>query len=965
MSSASQRMKSCPCNTARSAFLAISAVTVALLNTASALHIVQVLPLTGENARIGEYYLQGYGMYFDEIGNKVSWGSSQITLSSSNLVLLDSESRASIGAARLDTELTTLLVSDPDVFILGGYDTAEVAALIEIANKHQVPYINAGSATAGIYKTSSANPGEGKNDGRWAFGLLSSVKRMADSILNLMQSLMDEGHLQKPCNIALLWENSSEGEAFRQEIASYALRKPNYFQIYYASDFPYPLDDSDPDILQHLETDLERVWNKTSDHQDNTCHALLVDAHSNEFRVFLDTLASTAMTFDFASFGARGVEIEDVNALDHPEYVNGLIAAQWWSITQNSKVSRDWAQRWRLYEAYAWADSLQVIDDAIATTLASSGTSASSTAMFSMPSEQLDAEWYAALAYESARVLIESMQSASATTRKSVRSYMQATTFTDRILPGGSLSFDENGQAEYEMTLVQAHVEYEDNDGTHTHSEETDMTLHNLYPLDEKTGSFVNYTNFGQDLTTCTIDDFVQGWAHECDGDWRRVTFYWSDREGRACMDPDIPCGCDNSVVQLELPTTSRLECPYVPYNSITGKVIISLTSIGGIVCYVFLFVVLRHYSNVAIKAGQREFLVVMCFAGIWCNIAAMSFLGPNRTNKCRTRVIHLALSITLLVGALTVKVYRIWRIWNNSTMKRISVTAQYMFKVLALIMFGMVLIITIWYAVDAPKAVEAAFVGNDKHLYQIPGYSVDFSANICVYFGAGDILRAAEASGVVEIHNGYVVFPVFAVSYVIVILLFTTFLSYQGRDSDAKYMESRSIMFASYVATSIIVLTMILVAGVPMEIKSQTFLVSATLVFTSLILIMLVIGPKIYYVTVPELQSVSRVVKQKLGSGSRQTSNPEPTSTARKTGGTRTNEASNLTSDNHMLTRNTRTMANPTTRNGTSQSRVVTFDDEDDLEDEIVADDAAEVSIEDVESTPAPLTKNISMDLA
>ncbi|GBG31341.1 Metabotropic glutamate receptor-like protein B [Hondaea fermentalgiana] len=838
-----------------------------------ALHIVQVLPLTGSASHIGSYYKHGYAMYFDEIGHEVNWDGETLSLDSTRLVLVDSESDAEKGAANLDGNLTEILKWDDDVFVLGGYSSTRIATQIEVANKHSVPYVNGGGATAAMYETSSENPLYGKNDGKWAFGLLSPVEFLTDTVLEFMKTSMDNGVLAKPCDIALVWENGTHGDAFREEVSRYTLLYPDYFHLYYATNFPYPIDTTDEDVFKHLETDMEIARNTTRD--SSRCHALMADTHSTEFRMLLDTFSTTNVKFDFATFGARGVDIEDIHELEHPAFVQDLVAALWWSVSQKPEISRNWAQRWRLFEAYAWAD------EAFEEDASSTSGGAASTTMFTLPENQLAIEWYAALAYESARVLVQSLENANSASTKSVRSYMQKTSFTNSIIPGGTIKFNANGQAEYEMTLVQADITILDEDETNV-----ELSVRNLYPPAEKTGELTSSLIFGAEPSNCTMVGFVQAVATSCEDDSREVIYFWADREGRQCPDPNEPCACDNTFAQIELPTTGSLQCPYVPYKSLTGRILISLSSIGAIICYIFLFVVLRHYSSVAMKAGQREFLVLMCFAGIWCNVAAMSFLGPNQTNKCRTRIANLALSLTLLVGSLTVKVYRIWRIWNNSTMRRISISAFFMFKILMGIMFGMTLLLIVWFAVDAPQAMEASLTNADVHLYQITGLHVTFSANVCVYFGGSNA----------DSHNEYIVFPVLGVVYVVLILLYTTFLSYQGRNSDAKYMESRSIMMASYVTTMIIFLTMILVAGLPLEVKSQTFLISSTLVFTSLILILLVIGPKVYFVTAPEFASVSRAVKKKIGSGSRQTSAPGATTAPRT--GTQTGDMTNLTGD-------------------------------------------------------------------
>jgi len=85
-----------------------------------------------------------------------------------------------------------------------------------LINVHpQVLYINGGGATSSLYRPRTDG---GFNDKGLAFGLLAPVTKLAATTMSFMVSQMDAGKLGKPSTVALLWEDSSHGMAYQQEV---------------------------------------------------------------------------------------------------------------------------------------------------------------------------------------------------------------------------------------------------------------------------------------------------------------------------------------------------------------------------------------------------------------------------------------------------------------------------------------------------------------------------------------------------------------------------------------------------------------------------------------------------------------------------------------------------------------------------------------------------------------------------
>ncbi len=781
--------------------------------------LVQVLPpISGSSSAYlrGQYYKKGYAIAVEEFNANggLSWrGSAKSAVTV--------ETVHDSGASELDKFLTghPALESENDpIVVLGGYGSSNIAKQINCTDTHGALFLNGGGADAVMYYPREHG---GVNDRKLAFGLLSSVERMAVTTMDYLAERVRNGDLPAPLRIALLWEDKSHGWAYQEVVTSYALAYPELFTVAYASDFELNTDSEAR--FEFLAEDLHYT-HKTFAALDPVqgIGALLVDAHTEDFIKLQNVLAKHSFDFKFVTYGARGADPAEVARLQDPRLNNNTIAAQWWNPVMSTDANRAFVASWRLAEAYSWADEL----DQRATQ------QKDSSALFELADSQLPILWYGALGYATAKVALEALSLATVQTRTGVKEFLQQHSFST-ILPGGSLSFDDYGQAQYKSTIVQSRI---DDDGV--------PIAETLFPAADASADFQVKSGWDEDMRTCD-QSFIGSLQTSCNTASKRTTrFFWTDASGVICQDPLTPCDCvlDGSI---ELQQAIETECEYLPLNSTNGILVLVCASTAAVLCFFALVIVLWSYNSLVMKAGQREFLALMVWSGIWCNFSAISYLGPNTSSACISRMFFTVLSLTLLIGSLTVKVYRIYKIWSNRSMRRIVVTTRDMLMVLGAIMLGIFVLFCVWMFTGPPKAVTKT-----SEIILPGGMRFEMEATTCVYSDSP-------------------IMPSLCISYIVMILLFCNVLSFQGRNSDSKYLESKSILLASYCITFVFILVLTCATALDLPASSLVLVVALGLIFSSSSLISFVVGPKLYFVTQVGLSTAKRAV----GSAARRSS--------------------------------------------------------------------------------------------
>jgi branched-chain amino acid transport system substrate-binding protein len=285
--------------------------------------------------------------------------------------------------------------SDKVDFLLGTYSTSLVEAQSSVAEQNHVPYVNGGGAATATYQRKY----------QYLFGLLAPVELLGRTLMQWIDDQQKGGKLPKPSRIALLWENTSHGKDFRRGVSEFAKQAAGSYEL--VVDESFELNGKDFSAL------LGKV---------KAAHAdlLLADAHLPDYITLQRQYVSAGLCHQLLSYGARGAEGAAREALGQ-ENVSYILSAVWWSaaLAEKSALSKQFVELFRA--------KYQRLPD-----------------------------WYQALGYETARVLLAAIQQAGGSDREAVRQAL-ATLKLPSLLPGGEVSFPaaQGGQAYYPFVVQQ------------------------------------------------------------------------------------------------------------------------------------------------------------------------------------------------------------------------------------------------------------------------------------------------------------------------------------------------------------------------------------------------------------------------------------------------------------------------------------------------------------------------------
>ncbi len=266
---------------------------------------------------------------------------------------------------------------------LGGYGTPLIQAHTVVPAKYQIPYVNGGGATGAIYAQGN----------KWIFGMLASIEKLSITLMDWLEAQQDAGKLPKPAKIAVLAENSSHGVEFRKGINDRAKAKPDRFSV--VVEEPFELNAKDFSSL------LSKVKVANAD-------IFLADARLADYTLMHRQYTEQGLYHKVVSYGPRGPEKAARDALgaasDH------IVAANWWSADVPDASSKDFVAKYKK----AYSDEVP--------------------------------EWFAALGYETARVLFKAIEAAGSLDKTKVRDALAKTNLSPSLVVGGKVWFEANGQ---------------------------------------------------------------------------------------------------------------------------------------------------------------------------------------------------------------------------------------------------------------------------------------------------------------------------------------------------------------------------------------------------------------------------------------------------------------------------------------------------------------------------------------
>ena len=372
-------------------FLACSSAQAGVADRATQDEVLigATLPLTGAEAKTGVAFKEGYDLAI-ESANRAGGVLVSGRRIAVRLELLDDHSSPADAVS-----LAEKLIDERKVkFLLGTYSSSLVTAQSAVPELAHVPYVNGGGAAAEIYTRAP----------KYVFGLLAPVDLLAYSEMRWLDVQQNEGRLPAKMRVAVLWENTAHGKDFRRGVIDFATktaRRRSSYEVVFDDSFTLDAPDA-KSLMAKLKAANADVF--------------LADAHLPDFIALHKQYVAQKLCHSVVSYGARGSERQAAEALGR-ENVDYILSAVWW----NSQ-------------------------------LGASGLNKEFVQAFQAKHHRLP-EWYHALGYETARVLLAAIEQAGSLDREKVREEL-AKLDIETILPGGRTRFNGH-QAQYPFVVQQ------------------------------------------------------------------------------------------------------------------------------------------------------------------------------------------------------------------------------------------------------------------------------------------------------------------------------------------------------------------------------------------------------------------------------------------------------------------------------------------------------------------------------
>ena len=290
----------------------ISAVTVALAVSFSlgcsrnkaagnAIKVGVVLPITGREAKPGQYQREGIDLAIRQINQN---GGVMVKELGKKLPVQEVFYDDSSDQAKSASLAERAMSSDGVVAVLGAYSTALGEAESVMPDRYQTPWITTGAAATTIF-----------NHGyQYTFGTLSPTNLLGSTTAEYLGSLVDQGKLKKGLKIAMALENTDHGVDYGRGIKQWIQDHPGYFNVVFSENF----DLGSPDFSGLL----QKVKGAQAD-------IFLADAHLQDYITMHRQYLQSGMHHQMISYGARGPEADARKAMG--DGVDYIFAGIWWS----------------------------------------------------------------------------------------------------------------------------------------------------------------------------------------------------------------------------------------------------------------------------------------------------------------------------------------------------------------------------------------------------------------------------------------------------------------------------------------------------------------------------------------------------------------------------------------------------------------------------------------------------------
>ena len=149
-----------------------------------------------------------------------------------------------------------------------------------------------------------------------------------------------------------------------------------------------------------------------------------------------------------------------------------------------------------------------------------------------------------------------------------------------------------------------------------------------------------------------------------------------------------------------------KIPCTYAMSSSALGILGYSLCVIGVLICGTFLVVAIVHRKEKILRRSQLIFVYISIVGSILMNVSIIAFIGPNSSVSCIMRPWSIDVSSTLMFAPLIMKLHRVDKLFNNPTLKKITISNYTVIgQVLGLLSVD-VIILLIWSVLETPRSV-------------------------------------------------------------------------------------------------------------------------------------------------------------------------------------------------------------------------------------------------------------------
>ena len=289
--------------------LAIAVIALALLlpawgfqeKGADEIRIGVVMPITGREAKPGQYQREGIELAIKQINDG---GGIFVKSRGKKLPIKEIFYDDGSDQARSAGMVERAMSSDGVVAVIGGYSTALGEAESVMPDRYQTPLITPGAAATTIFSRGY----------EYIFGTLSPIDLLGYTTAQYLGNLVDKGKLSKGLKVALALENTDHGIDYGHGIDNWNREHPGYFNVIFSEKFDLGATD-----FSGL---LQKVKNAHAD-------IFLADAHLQDYITMHRQYIQSGMYHQMISYGARGPEADARKALGAA--TDYIFAGIWWS----------------------------------------------------------------------------------------------------------------------------------------------------------------------------------------------------------------------------------------------------------------------------------------------------------------------------------------------------------------------------------------------------------------------------------------------------------------------------------------------------------------------------------------------------------------------------------------------------------------------------------------------------------